>query len=154
MKANIRLMIRASVVGVILLAGGCGRKPPTLTPAEGTVTYLGQPLANVQVQFVPMLKDFGAEWNSVGVTDEKGHFTLTCGGEAGAAVGRHRILVVEGPLPAGARGQSQEAQAAFSQYMSKLKNRPIPTKYATVSQTPLEMEVKAGQSVYDVVLER
>ena len=154
MREKISLMIRASVVGVVLLASGCGKSPPAITLAEGTVTYLGQPLANAQVQFVPMLKDFGGEWNSVGVTDEMGHFTLTCAGQPGAAVGRNRVLVLEGPLPAEARGQSEAAQNAFSLHMSKLKNRPIPIKYGSVSQTPLEVEVKIGQTNYDLVLDR
>jgi hypothetical protein len=149
-----RLIIRVSFLAVVLLMGGCGKSPPAITPAEGTVTYLGQPLAHVQVQFIPMLKDFGAEWNSVGVTDENGHFTLACGDQPGAAVARHRVLVLEGPLPPEARGQTEKAQSAFTQYMSKLKNRPIPAKYANVSQTPLEIDVKAGQTTYDVVLER
>jgi hypothetical protein len=154
MNANINLLIRASVLGMALLAAGCGKRPPAITPAEGTVYFNGEPLANAQVQFVPMLPDFGAEYNSVGVTNEKGHFTLTCGDQSGAAVGRNRVLVLEGPVPAEARGQSEEAQKTFTKYMTKLKNRPIPTRYATVSQTPLEMEVTVSQKTYDVTLER
>lgn len=148
------LTLRAGVLAFVLFQGGCAKKPPPFTLAEGSVTYLGHPLANVQVQFVPMLKDFGAELNSVGITDEHGHFKLSCGDRPGAVVGKHRVVILEGPLPAEARGQSQQAQSTFSEYMSKLKNRPIPSKYASVSQTPLEVEVSFDQKNYDLVLSR
>lgn len=154
MRRLIVLILRAAVLAVVLFLVGCAKKPPSFTAAEGSVKYLGQPLAHVQVQFIPMLADFGAEFNSVGITDENGHFTLSCGDQPGAAVCKHRVVIAEGPLPAAARGQTEKAQATFSEYMSKLKNRPIPAKYATVSQTPLEVEVSADKSTYDLELSR
>jgi hypothetical protein len=152
MKTSIKVCLRAGMVVLALSAAGCGAKRPIFTPAEGTVTLDGRPLPYARVEFVPLLKGFGAEFNSVGITDEHGHFTLSCGGQAGAAVAKHRVVVQEGPLPPQARGQSEEAQNAFAEHMAKMKNRPIPPRYGSVVSTPLELEVTAGQSTYNLVL--
>jgi hypothetical protein len=147
-----------SLLGVALAAllAGCGYSRPPLTEVEGTVLLNNEPLPNAQVQFVPDLKHFGAEMNSTGVTDAQGHFKLTCLWESrpGAAVGKHHVLVTEAPTPAEARGQNEEAQARFTQYMKGLKNRPIPDQYGALNKTPLEVEVKADQKTYDLKLTR
>ena len=39
-------------------------------------------------------------------------------------------------------------------YQAKLKNRPIPDNYAVYIRTPLTVEVKAGQTTYDLQLTR
>jgi hypothetical protein len=156
MKRLVQSRGRAVALAVLVLAGGCAKVPPTLTEAEGTVTLNGQPLPNAQVQFVPDLADFGAEYNSVGTTDEQGHFRLTCqgNGQNGAVIAKHRVLVIEAPVPAELRGQSSDSQQKLAAYQAKLKNRPIPTTYSSVGQTPLVIEVTADQKTYAIKLTR
>jgi hypothetical protein len=154
MKATINRASITIALTVVLFAAGCAKKPPSFTVAEGTVTLNGQPLPHVTVQFYPLLEDFGAEFNSVGLTDEKGHFKLESSGLEGAAVCKHKVVIIEGPAPAEARGQSEKAQKAFTDHRQGLKNRPIPSQYGSFSQTPLEVEVTTGKTTYDLPLKR
>jgi hypothetical protein len=141
---------------LVLLAAGCKPTPPPITAAQGTVLLNGKPLPGAMVEFVPELKDFGAEMNSKGVTDEKGHFSLTCTykSQEGAAVGKHRVVVTEGPAPEGTRGMDQRSQERYTVYVQGLKNRPIPPTYGSVGQTPLRVEVKPDQQDYTIELTR
>ena len=151
MRAKICRACIPLTLSVVVFAAGCTKKPPSFTPAEGTVTLNGQPLPHAKVEFCPELENFGAEFNSTAVTDEKGHFSF---GADGAAVGKHKVVILDGPPPAEARGMSEKAQNALTEYKKNLKNRPIPSKYGSYSQTPLEIEVTTGKSNYDLPLTR
>src|SRR3954449_7061864 len=94
--------MKRSFAVLLVLAGclavaGCKKSPPPVVEVTGRVTLNGKPLPHAELQFVPELKDFGAEVNSSGVTDEKGEFTLTCAlnSQPGAVVGTHRVLLLE-----------------------------------------------------------
>jgi hypothetical protein len=143
-------------LGVALALPGCQKVPPPVTEAEGTVLLDGKPLPQAQVEFVPELHGFGAEMNSTALTDDAGHFHLTCSfnQQPGAVVAKHHVIVMEAPTPAEYRGQDERTQTSLAQYIAKLKNRPIPTVYGTLSKTPLVVEVKAGQTTYDLQLNR
>jgi hypothetical protein len=138
------------VLGIAAL--GCAKTPPPVTTVEGTVLLDGKPLPFAMVQFMPDTADFGAELNSTGVTDEMGHFTLTCTrqNEPGAVVGKHRVVVIEGPVP----GDIRRNQDKAAEYQNKLKNRPIPAAYGTFSQTPIIIEVTADKKDYTVKMTR
>ena len=143
-------------LGVAVALSGCARVPPPVTEAEGTVLLDGKPLPQAEVEFVPELRHFGAEMNSTAVTDDEGHFHLTCAynQQPGAVVAKHHVLVAEPPTPAEFRGMDERTQTRLAQYMAKLKNRPIPEVYGTLGRTPLVVEVKAGQKTYDLQLTR
>ena len=143
-------------LGVALSLSGCKQVPPPVTEAEGTVLLDGKPLPQAQVEFVPELRNFGAEMNSIAVTDDQGHFQLTCTykQQPGAVVGKHRVLVTDPPTPPEYRSQDERTQAKFAQYLAKLKNRPIPEVYGTLAKTPLVLDVKPGQKTYDLQLTR
>jgi hypothetical protein len=137
--------------------GGCGAgAPPPVTEVEGTVLLDSKPLPNAQVEFVPQLKKYGAEMNSIGVTDENGRYRLTCNfkQQPGAVVGKHWVLVTEAPVPEEYRRMDGEGQAKYARYAAGLKNRPIPVDYATVGKTPLQLDVTAEKQVYDLNLVR
>src|SRR5262249_16316071 len=140
----------------LLALGGCAKSPPPVTEVEGVVMLDGNPLPNARVEFVPQLSDFGAEMNSSGITDEQGKFRLICNHQqqTGAVVGKHRVLVTDRPLPRELRGQDERSQRGAGEFLAKLKNRPIPASYGNVSQTPLEVEVKADQKSYTLNLTR
>jgi hypothetical protein len=130
--------------GCLLGALGCGSKETlTTVEVEGVLLLNDQPLPLAFVEFMPELKGHGAESNSSAVTDAEGKFKLVKGAENGAVIATHRVVINEGPPPAGARGQDEASQAKFTAYMNSLKNRPIPEKYSNYSQTPLRVEIKA-----------
>jgi hypothetical protein len=137
------------------LVAGCARTPPPVTEAEGTVLLNGKPLPNAKVQFIPQLQHFGAELNSVAVTDEKGFFLLTClKGEPGAVVARHKVLVSEAPPPAEFRRPDGDTQERYANYLRGMTNRPIPQEYGSLRTTRLEVEVTPGQKTYELKLTR
>ena len=133
------------VLGLLTLAAGCGSKEPLgMVEVEGTLLLDDKPLPLALIEFMPELKGHGAEANSTAVTDVEGKFKLVRGNDAGAVVASHRVVVNEGPPPAGARGQDAASQAKLTEYMNALKNRPIPARYSNYSQTPLRVEIKAA----------
>jgi hypothetical protein len=142
---------------MLVLAGlaGCAKRPPVMTEVEGTLLMNNAPLPFAQIEFMPELSGFGAEYNSTAVTDAKGQFKLTrANGEPGAAVAPHRVVVSDPPPPPEARGMSGESQAKLSQWMARLANRPIPEYYSNYSQTTLKVEVKADQKKYELKMTR
>jgi hypothetical protein len=150
-----RHFLALALVPIVLTLTGCGKKPPELTDVEGIVYLNDQPLPFAQVEFMPELSNFGAEYNSMAVTDAKGVFKLHCNiGQPGAAIATHRVVVIEGPPPAELRGMDGASQTKLAQYMNSLTNRPIPEIYANYSQTPLRVEVKPEQKTYQIRMSR
>jgi hypothetical protein len=134
---------------------GCGGPPPA-TPVEATVLLDGQPLPRAKVQFLPDLPGQEAKLGSSAVTDDNGRCTLRFDAkdEAGAVVGKHRVVVTEAPPPAEFRGMSQKAQEGYARYRKGLKNRPIPEAYGSAVNTPLIVEVTPTQKEYTLNLNR
>ncbi|MBL8822506.1 MAG: hypothetical protein JNJ77_07965 [Planctomycetia bacterium] len=132
------------VSGFLVLLLGCSGKPiPQFVVTEGTLMLDGKPLPLALVEFMPDVKNFGAEVNSTAVTDANGKFVMICGNTLGAMVATHRVVINEGPPPAGTRGQDAESQTKLAEYTSKLTNRPIPANYGNFSSTPLRVEITA-----------
>jgi hypothetical protein len=144
------------ILGLIGLAplGGCGRRLPAVVPVQGTVLVNGKPLPKARVTFVPQLDNFGAESNSTAVTDENGQFTLTCtfNGQPGAVVAKHVVLVAEASLPEEMRNV-RDARV-IRQYQAKLGNRPIPSRYSSVRESPIQIDIKDGQEPVTLKLSR
>jgi len=138
-----------------LVLSGCSKSPPPAVPVEGVVTLNGKPLPNAEVQFVPMIKGFGAEYIAIGTTDEQGHFTLTCAnGQEGACACENKVTVTDPPTPESGRGMSGQAQMAAARFKAALKNRPIPERYGNLAQTPLSITVTADRKDYKLELSR
>lgn len=85
--------VRSIVLGIAMasLTSGCGRGDgPQLATVTGTVIMNGQPLAGVNVTFIP--RDKGSP--SYGGTDKHGEFRLMFNQQrAGAELGKHDVLI-------------------------------------------------------------
>jgi hypothetical protein len=136
---------------VVASLGGCGKALPPLVEAGGVVRLHGKPLRKVQVRFIPLI-DYGPEYIATGVTDDAGRFQLTCKGRPGACAGENRVLVVEADLPDQLKGE--DAQVELARYFRGLGGRPLPEKYGNLMQSPLVVDVKAGQKEYQFDLTR
>ncbi len=137
--------IHLFLLGTFILVVGCGGKEPlNIVEVEGTLLLNDKPLPLALVEFMPELKGHGAEANSTAVTDAQGKFKLVKGGQPGAVISSHRVVINEGPPPDGARGQDAVSQAKLTEYMNALTNRPIPPQYSNYSQTPLRVDIKAA----------
>ena len=134
----------AAGLAAALVLTGCTSKPPAIVPAEGMVVRNNQPVPHAFVQFVPMIKGFGAEYIASATTDENGRYKLECNGQPGACACETRVTVMDGAVPDKLRGNQKEE----SIFLSKLKNRPIPSSYASVANTPLVINVTANQTEY------
>jgi hypothetical protein len=142
-----RMALRGAALLLILAAAaaaaGCGSQAPVV-PVEGTLKMNGKALANVQVDFLPE----AAGPRSSGVTDSKGHYSLTCAdGRPGAVVGAHRVVAVDlavygdKPIP---RGREDEVLQKPSR---------LPAGYGEVSKTPWKKEVTNGSNVIDLEIQ-
>lgn len=139
---------------ILAFAVGCAKAPPSVVEVSGVVLIDGKPLPKAKVEFVPQLKDFGAQYNSVGITDDQGRFTLTCGiQQPGAVVGQH-IVLIDDHIPGDFRRADGETQARQAQYLASLKNRPIPDEYKSLAKSPLHVEVTADKKEYELKLSR
>lgn len=76
---------------VILATVGCGSGLP-LGTVDGKVTKAGQPQANLWVKFTPV----AGGRPSHARTDSAGHFSIRYKDQAGALVGRHKVVVGSG----------------------------------------------------------
>jgi hypothetical protein len=147
--------LRISVTLLVpILAAGCAFGPPAVGEVEGTVTLKGKPLANVRVEFMPDYRKDTKGPRSTAMTDDKGHYTLTCDdGRPGAVVGTHLVLIRwddswysrdKSPRNVGADFNS-DAEAAR-------QKSPVPAQYRAASTTPLQKEVKSGKQTIDLEL--
>jgi hypothetical protein len=142
----------ALAVAAALFAGCKGKPtPPPIVEAKGVVRVGGKPLNKAQVRFVPTV-DYGSEYMATGVTDDAGRFTLTCKGVPGACSGENHVVVTEADIPA--RLQSETAQAELARYLQTLKGRPIPPQFTNLANSPLTVTVQAGQTEYNLDLQR
>ena len=145
----------ASVLVVCALAivlGGCRKAPkPVIVEAEGVVLLDGKPVNKAMVRFVPTMRA-GPEYIAMGVTDESGHFYLSCKGQYGACVGDSHVVVMEAALPSELKGEDKGPRVG--EYFRSLGARPLPPQYANVVSTPLVFEVSAEQKVYTIELSR
>lgn len=84
-----RIVMSLSVLGMLLLAAGCDNSG--MVPVEGTVTYEGEPVQGLSLEFHAV--DGGRI--SQGYTDESGNFTLSATiHEDGALVGKHEVTCI------------------------------------------------------------
>jgi hypothetical protein len=84
------------LVGLVLVAAGCGGPPYQLAPVSGKVTLNGKPLAKAWVHFAPMARPGNTDPGptSHGQTDARGCYTLHVRpDEPGAVVGKHRVFI-------------------------------------------------------------
>lgn len=152
----IRNLSWLSVLGLLLLFGGCGQAPPEIVPTGGVVTINGKPLANAEVSFVPMQDGLDGNYTARGFSDGQGKFKLKLPGkeESGCCACECKVLIVEGPEPDGAREQSARGEKMARAYRKSLKNRPIPSQYERVGTTPLTVTVSAENNDFKLDLER
>ena len=145
---------RVAALGAVLvaLAMGCGKAPPPpIVAAEGVVRLDGRPLNKAVVRFIPEI-DYDQEYIAAGVTDESGHFKLTCKGQPGACAGQNRVLVMDSDIPREYQGENAQVQMAH--YLESLGGRPLPPRYGNLVDSPLTADVKAGRAEYDFDLAR
>jgi hypothetical protein len=126
---------------VPLLICGCGRSVP-LGQVDGTVRLDGQPLNQVMVVFIP---DDPHQPQSTGITDAEGRFKLRCNNAGlGAAVGEHRVTLVDAAVAPGGRSRDDDPPE------SAAPASRLPSNYSRSDKTPLRKSVAPGSQTVDI----
>jgi hypothetical protein len=144
-------MVRsASVLAIVLLTAGCGGQRE-FAEVEGTVTFDGKPIPQVQVVFVPDATKGNKGNNATGVTDAQGHYRLRAerDGKDGTVLGVHRVFFVDLTTVPNLLGLPPEPGKA------PLPSGPgtpprFPKVYGEALDTPYQdIEVKPGKQTLD-----
>ena len=110
---------------------GCFSRGPKIVPVSGKLTRNGQPVANLEVYFMPTQGR-----PSVGTSDPMGQFKLRFTREQeGASVGTHTVFVTFNPPDQ-------------SEYASPSDLNEILAKYGSKDVSPLKIEI--AQAVKDL----
>jgi hypothetical protein len=122
---------------VALAVCGCSRGVP-MGQVDGVVRLNGAPMPDAMVTFIPEDRKLP---QSTGFTDSEGHFHLRCSnGASGAAVGQHRVLVLDAAQAPSGKGKDDDE-------LPEGKDAPgsrVPPRYARPDKTPLRQSVEQG----------
>lgn len=153
--SSFRVSLAFLILATALVLVGCGPAPPEIVPASGRVMLDGEPLANVEIRFIPTRDGLDGNMVGSGVTDDDGKYTIRLPGrnEPGTCACETKITVTEGPIPKEIR-DSDNSQMAVTEFLENLKNRPIPKKYNRMADTPLSIVVTPDQTDYPIELTR
>jgi hypothetical protein len=136
----LRRTILPTACAAILIVSGCQRNSLPLAQVQGTVSFQGKPLQRGEVTFMPESGTPGP--TAIGKIQADGSFKMQTLESAGAAIGRHRVMVhCRSPLT------PEEARNLV------IPKSLIPEKYSSEKDTPLRFEVKKGENKYRIVLE-
>ncbi|MBQ9874159.1 MAG: hypothetical protein IJM30_06825 [Thermoguttaceae bacterium] len=141
--------------------GGSGSRSG-LVKASGTVVYQGQPVAGATIEMRPVDESI-TNGVAVGLTDDKGVFTLTTDRpNDGALPGKYKTVVkkqvemIDGMTKEEyLKEKNPDGNPEFTFDKGKLKvEDTLPSKYSDPLNTPLEVEVpKGGSKTLEIVLE-
>ncbi len=127
----------ATCVSVVGCSSSSDDRPETV-PAEGVVTYKGQPLADATVTLTPV----GGKYAASGKTDAEGHFTLRAfADKEGVVPGEYRVAIQKRE-----EGVDVGADAGPEAYKSKsqVAKSLIPEKYANPNTSGLSVTIPDG----------
>lgn len=140
-------MIRFGLLSLltVCLLQGCGggsdrflKNRPATVPADGVVTYKGQPLAGATIVLSPV----GHEHAAAAVTDGSGRFTLSAfPPQRGAVAGNYEVAITAIdvlPMP-----ELPEGVHAEDVKLPPPKSR-IPQKYSNPKASGLRLEIPSG----------
>ncbi|MFM7207045.1 MAG: hypothetical protein ACKO4T_10300 [Planctomycetaceae bacterium] len=133
--------ITAAITALVLIAiAGCGPKRPATVPVRGTVTLDGKPVASATVLFQPPQGVPGRA-----ITGGDGGFTLTTFIDGdGAIPGRHRVAVTKFTITGLTESEGGVSGAATPGAVRE--TWITPQKYASLTDSGLEVEVETGMS--------
>jgi hypothetical protein len=128
MMPSSRLVFGVLVLGVALVASGCGQKFPRTAIVRGKVTYKGKPVPNGTVNFIP-----AAGKDASGEIQSDGSYTLTSYRPGdGAIPGKYSVVIVA----------MQDNSTRLPEDRSPLPPPIVPVKYTSLATSDLKAEVE------------
>jgi hypothetical protein len=142
---GLKSIATVAAIALVLTGSGCSSTPadqPPLGRVRGKVTMDGQPLAGVDVVFVPK-----PGRPSMATTDASGRYDLWyINRTMGAKLGPHKVFIR--PSDMASDDPSAEGTSGGAPAMPRPR---IPAKYN--KRSTLTAEVKAGRNTFDFALE-
>jgi hypothetical protein len=142
------LRILPAALILALVVGCSGRE---FAQVEGTVTFEGKPLNEVQVIFVPDPTKGNKGNNSSAFTDAQGHYRLHADRDEkdGTVLGPHRVCFVDLTAVPDLTGAPPEPGQAARKKGPGLPLR-FPKVYTEILETPFkDVQVKSGKQTLD-----
>ncbi len=132
------------LLSVMLLAPGCGQAGGLqLASVEGVVTHQGKLLDHGEVVFAPQSGTPGPA--AVGKIQPDGSYVMRTTGREGAAIGSHKVTI---------HCRRELTEEEIRNRSLVIPKSLIPDKYWNKDQSPLAIEVVAGEAnTYDIILE-
>ena len=143
---NWRRTLSSIMTAVLLLAlTGCGSKLD-YADVSGKVSLNNKPVAGVFVRFYPLSDTTEQLPYATATTDDEGFYRLTRGKDKpGALVGPNRVVVYWPSRDM--RGEDRDGNPLPP------PSPAIPLRYTVITESPLNVEVKAGTQTVDLPLE-
>jgi hypothetical protein len=145
------------VLGLALACAGCGKKAKgpkfDLTPAAGTVTLDGKPLADADVAFYFQGAAPAGYYGSGGKTDATGKFQLMTGETPGAVPGSYKATVSRMTDANGGPVVIQEGMDLEQLKAQGKAKESLPPQFSELEKTELTLTVEKGKADgYDLEL--
>ena len=129
-SASVAILGTTLIVGTLI---GCSRGPK-IVPVSGKLTRNGQPVPNLEVNFLPTEGTL-----SVGVTDTAGQFKLgSMSHRDGAAVGTHTVFVTYNP-PNELEGASP---SNLNDILAKYGSKEVSPLKIVIAKAEKDLEIK------------
>jgi hypothetical protein len=131
------------------LAAGCSGRE--FAEVEGTVTFEGKPLSEVQVVFVPDTTKGNKGNNASAFTDAQGHYRLRAERDQkdGTVLGSHRVYFVDLTAVPDMTGNTSAPGQVARRSGPGMPLR-FPKVYTELLETPFQdIEVKSGKQTLD-----
>ena len=144
---NVGLLL-AIVCLSVTAACSKGKNEPQLdlTPASGTITLDGRPLADADVTFALQETPPAGYFGSAGRTDAEGKYVLMSGTKKGAVPGTYKVAVSRIEAPGGATVNPEGGMDLAQLAASGEAKQTVPAKYTDVSTTELSATVEKGKT--------
>jgi hypothetical protein len=133
MNAARMLGVWPLALALLVFGAGC-RRPATLHPVNGKVSYKGAVLTNGVVVFTPDASRGESGPIALGAIRADGNYTLTTGEASGVSAGWYRVTVAAFTAPAAANPQADRFQTPVS---------VLPEKYRDPELSLLRCEIKS-----------
>ncbi len=145
--------VSSSVLFVLLVAGGCGAD--NLATVQGLVTLDGQPLPEVEVQFIP-----DVEQDTVGppisaYTDQFGRFQTVNDSRGGMVAGTYRVCINDARvmMPGGGMDATSGEPVEGGPARSPPMRVRVPQHYSDANRTPFrDLRIEAGEQSHNFPL--
>ncbi len=146
--------LRAVSVGLLfVLLGGCGSDD--LATVQGLVTLDGQPLAEVEVQFIPDIEQDTVGPPISAYTDQFGRFQTVNDSRGGMVAGTYRVCIndARAMMPGGGMDATSGEPVENGPSRSAPVRVRVPQHYSDVNRTPFrDLRIEPGEQSHNFPL--